>query len=60
MQRSLHQNSDSRRVMMFMLEVCWARDPPREVLGLKAYISTKSDLKTPHFVGVERELVNES
>ena len=36
------------------------RDPPREVLGLKAKILTKSDVKSPHFVGLEPELVNDS
>jgi len=49
--------------MMFVLGACWARDPPRKVLGLKAQIlakKCKSNVKTPHFVGAEREVVNES
>ena len=46
--------------MMFVLGDCWAWDPLREVLGLKAHILTKSDVKTLHFMGAERELVNES
>ena len=45
---------------MFVLGACWVRDPPREVLGLKAHILTKSNVNTPCFVGMERELVNES
>jgi len=47
---------------MFVLGPCWAWDPPREVLGLKAQIlvkSCKSDVKTPHFVGAERKAVKE-
>lgn len=42
--------------MMFVLEACWARDPPREVLGLRAQILVKScnlNVNTPHFVGAE-------
>ena len=38
------------------IEKCWACDPLREVLGLRAQILVKycnSNLKTPHFVGVE-------
>jgi len=41
---------------MFVLGTCWARDPQREVLGLRAHILIKdcnSDVKTPHFMGVE-------
>jgi len=45
---------------MFFLGACWAYDPPKEVLGLKAQILTKSDVNTLCFVGVERKLVNES
>ena len=42
---------------------CWARDPPREVLGLRAQILVKncnSNVRTPHFVGAERVVVKES
>ncbi len=30
-------------------------DPPRKILGLKAQILSIFDVKTPHFVGTERE-----
>ena len=36
---------------------CWARDTPGKVLGLRAQILVKdcnSDVKTSHFLGVER------
>ena len=34
--------------------------PSRKVLGLKAQVLTKSDVKTPQIVGAEREVVIES
>lgn len=46
--------------MMFMLGNFLVRDRPRQVLGLRAQVLTKSDIKTPGFVGVEREVVIES
>ena len=46
--------------MMFVLGACWVRDSLGNVLGLKAQILTKSNVKTPHFVGVEPMIVNES
>ena len=52
-----------RPIMMFVLGAFWAQDPPREVLGLKAKIlakNCKSDVKTPHFAGTGREVVNKS
>jgi len=48
---------------MFVLGVCWARDSPRNVLGLQAQILAKKgkfDIKTLHFAGMEHEVVNES
>ena len=39
-------------VTMFVLGACWAWDPPRQVVGLKAQILTKFDVKTPPFVGI--------
>jgi len=48
--------------MMFVLGVCWARDPPRVVLGLKAHILVKfcnPNVKTSLFVVVERVGVKE-
>ena len=35
-QRLPHQQSDLGRITMIVLEACWARDPPQQVLGLKA------------------------
>jgi len=48
---------------MFVLGACWAQDPLREVLGVRAQILVKScnpDVKTPHFVGVEHIVIKES
>jgi len=41
--------------MMFVLGACWAQDSPRQVFGLKAYVFTKFDVKTPQFVGAKCE-----
>lgn len=41
---------------MFVLGVCWARDPPRAVMGLKAHILVEffnPSAKTPHIVVAE-------
>ena len=48
---------------MFVLGACWARDPPRAFLGLRAHILVKvcnTNVKTPHFVGAECVDVKES
>ncbi len=45
---------------MFVLGVCWARDPPRQVFGLKAQVLTMSNVKTPPSMGTERDVVIES
>ena len=52
-----------RQVTMFVLGAYWAQDPPREFFRIKAQTlakKCKSDVKTPHFVGVECKVVNES
>jgi len=48
---------------MFVLGTCWARDPLREVLGLKARILVKfcnPSVQTLHFVVAEHAGVKES
>ncbi len=48
---------------MFVLEACWAQDPPRAVLGLKAHILVQfcnPNVKTPYFVVADRIVVKYS
>ena len=46
--------------MMFVLGGRWAQDPLMQFLGFKAQVLTKFDVKTPRFLGAEREVVIES
>jgi len=44
-------------------ELCWARDPPTTMLGIKAHILIQfcnPNVKTPHFVVAEHVDVKES
>jgi len=48
---------------MFVLGACWAQDPPRAVLGLKAHILVQfcnTNVKTLNFVVTEHVVVKES